>query len=180
MSSELLPSPPVDELVAEYKLLRILTPKLKHQVSINQPRSYYVVEHDDHLYLSLEHIHEERQRATVYQLIQAYQAGQDVDFQALPVELQMILQPEAVPPPLFWGPLIIGGIVGVVIGVVAMAIGMLFLNVTAVTFDSTNIPDSFGLQIPIIIFVFFAAFGWATSSWIVWRRLKSNLLANEV
>jgi hypothetical protein len=67
----------------------------------------------------------------------------------------------------------LGGAVGLVIGVMAMAIGMLFWNAAAVTLNVAD-PEVFTVQVPIIIFVFFAALGWIAASFIAWRRMKNS------
>ena len=140
MPSPSLPLNSLDKLIAEHKLLRILSPDVSQQIKSHR-RSPYVIEYDKQIYLSLEHILDDKQRQYYYQAIQRHQAGQNVDLMTLPHELQRILQPNLVPPTRFWEPLIIGGIVGLVIGVLAMAVGTLFLNVTAVTLETATLSD---------------------------------------
>lgn len=161
----------LDSLITEFKLLRILSPELKVHIRSHQAHSRFVLVYENELYLSLEHLSDVKQRQYFYQLIQQHQTGIEVDLSVLPGELQQILRPDMAPAPLFWGPLIVGAAVGLVIGVLAMALGMLFMNVTAVTLG--NPLEPFSLQVPIIIFVFFAAIGWAVTSMIVWRRWKN-------
>ena len=169
MSSQ-LHTAALDTRIADYKLLRIFTPELKRRIQLHHLHSPYVVEYKQQVFLSLEHIVDAQKRAFYYRQIQCYQMDQEVDLAILPIELQQILHPDLMPPPLFWGPLIVGAIVGLIVGVLAMAIGMLFVNATAVPFGNST--DTINLQIPIITFVFSAAIGWIVTSMIVWRRWK--------
>lgn len=175
MSSQTISPNHLDKLVADYKLLRILTPSLKKQVEKYQSEHHLVIEHGNQLYLSLEHIADQKQREHVYQLIQRHQIGQPVELSVLPGELQDILQPGGRRTPLFWGPFLVGGVVGLIIGVLMMAVGTLFMNVSAVTLNAAATPEPINLQIPTIIFVFFAAFSWIITSWFAWLRVKRNL-----
>jgi hypothetical protein len=163
----------VEMLIAEHKLLCILKPQLRNWIRQYQGHNPFVVQYDNQIYLSLAHIEDKKQREYYYQLIQCYQSGQEVNLITLPVEFQRILQPESQPQPLFWGPLILGGIVGLAAGVLAMAVSMLFWNATAVTFGTAE-PELFNVQVPALIFVFFAAFGWAVTSFIAWHRMKNT------
>lgn len=174
MLSQTLTSYRLETLIAECKLLRILNPQLRDRIRQFQGQSDFVVQFNDEVYISLQHVEDNKQRKYYYQLIQRYQSGEQVSLLTLPPELHRIFQPNAKTQPLFWGPLILGGAVGLVIGVMAMAIGMLFWNATAVTFDVAD-PEVFTVQVPIIIFVFFAAMGWIATSFIAWRRLKNAL-----
>lgn len=168
----------LDKLIAEHKLLRILTPELKRRIKQFYQHSPWVVEVDNQLYLSLGQIADQKQRAYFYQLIQCYQAGQEVDLATLPGELQQLLHPDRIPPPLFWGSFIVGGIVGLIVGVTTMAIGMLFVNVTAVTSGDPN--QVFNLQTPIVIFVFSGAISWILTSVIAWRYWKKPVVTNKL
>lgn len=161
----------LEMLIAECKLLCILQPQLRNRISQSQENSPFVVQHGNQVYLSLEHIEEHKEREYYYQLIQRFQSGQEVNLVTLPIELQRILQPESYPQPFFWGPLILGGGVGLAVGVLGMAVGMLFWNATAVTFGTAD-PEVFNVQVPTLIFVLFSAVGWAATSFIAWRRMK--------
>jgi hypothetical protein len=166
----LVPSP--EKLVAEHKLLRLLAPELIEQIQRHHLHSNYIIARNDQLYLSLEHITDAKQREYYYQLIQCYQIGRKVNLRTLPSELQQILHSDLVPPSLFWGSLMVGAVAGLIVGVLAMAIGMLLLNVTAVTLGRNA--ETFNLQAPTIIFVFFAALGWSLASVVIWRRWKKQ------
>lgn len=172
MLSQSLSPTHLETLIAECRLLRILDPQLKKRIRQYQGINPFVVQYSNELYLSLEHVEDHRQRQYYYQLIQLYQSGQEVNLITLPVELQRILQPDVQSRPLFWGPLILGGFVGLVIGVLAMALGMLFWNAAAFTLDAAE-PDVFNMQVPTLMFVLFAALGWAAASFVAWRRMKA-------
>jgi hypothetical protein len=173
MLSQTLTPNRLETLIAECKLLRILKPQLRDHIRRFQGHSPFVVQFNEELYLSLQHVEDNKQREYYYQLIQRFQSGEEVNLLILPQELQRILQPDAIEQPLFWGPLILGGAVGLVIGVMAMAIGMLFWNAAAVTLNVAD-PEVVTVQVPIIIFVFFAALGWIAASFIAWRRMKNS------
>lgn len=175
MTSQTLSPIHLDTLIADCKLLRILTPEMRKQIQLHQQDNQFVVEHGNQLYLSLEHIADKKQRTYFYRLIQRYQLGQKVELGVLPSEIREIIQSDRPTPALFWGPLILGGVVGLVVGVLMMAIGVLFLNVTAVSFNAASSPESFNLQIPTMLFVCFTAFSWLITSWFAWHRIKKTL-----
>lgn len=167
----------LDTRIAEYKLLRILDPELQRRIQLYYLHSPYVIEYKQQIFLSLEHIPDVQQRIFYYQQIQCYQMDQEMDLATLPGELQQILHPDLMPPPIFWGPLILGAVVGLVVGVLAMAVGMLFVNATAVNFGHNT--DTINLQVPIIIFVFFSGVGWMVTSFIFWRRWRNLATGNH-
>jgi hypothetical protein len=138
---------------------------------LRQAQSYLLVSHDNQLYLSLEHIDNDKEREYFYRLIQRYQTGQEVNLSTLPPEFQRLLQPGLQPQANFWGPLIIGGVVGLVVGVTAMALSMLILNIMSVTLNNSAVA-AFNLQVPTIIFVIFSALGWFVAFWAARSRLK--------
>jgi hypothetical protein len=173
MLSPFLSSRQLESLIAECKLLRILNPQLKSRIRQHQGHSPYLIQYDNEIYLSLQHIEEQKERQYYYRLIQRYQSDQAVDLRTLPGELQQILQPDIYPQPFFWAPLILGGVVGLVLGVLGMAVGMLFWNASTFTFGNSD-PELINIQIPTLTFVFFSAFGWIITSFFAWRRLKKN------
>ena len=160
----------LEQLISEKKLLRILQPELKQKVAQANPQGPYIVCNESHLYFSLEHIGDPKRREQVYHLIQRHQVGDVINQAAIPIEFQPFFDDRWTNRTIFWLALIIGGAGGIIMGVLAMAIGTLFLNMTAITLGREAF-DPTGVQITAVIFVLFAAVGWLVTSLITWHKL---------
>ena len=164
------------ELEAEGKLIRALRPDIKRRVlyvlakSGDNPHPY-VLECDGLVYLSIMGIEDEAQRKRAYRLIQQFQIGVEVDLSSLPAALHEILQPEHHRSRLLSYALVLGGICGTVIGVMAMAISVLAIALTDLLLG-TSLDEFGGMQITAVSFVIFTVLGWIVTTPFIQRRLN--------
>lgn len=167
------PIPPqeITQLVEENKLLRILRPDLRQKLrqiwTRSQGRNPYIIENGEHIYLSLADIRDDRERQHLYHLVQRYQTGEHVNLNPLPSPLRQLIQPELTQASRFLGALLFGALGGIVIGVFALAIGILILATTAVTIGLRLANE---VQLTSFIFVTFSALGWVAATTYFWRR----------
>lgn len=166
----------IEHLIAEGKLLRLLQPDIKATVekALHQhdDARAYVVENGNELYLSFVTIQDTQQRERIYQLVQRYQTGEQINLSVLPVYLKQLLQPELTGVGRLLGAVLLGAFAGVVVGILAMAVSTLALNLLGLVMDQVSVEFA-GMRITAVIFIIFSALGWGAGAIIAWRRLRS-------
>lgn len=163
-------------LEAEGLLLRILKPDIKRRLLRSLDSSPheiqpYVATSGEQVYISFARIGNEAQRQQANFLIRQYQVGAKVDLGSLPAPLHRLLQPDSVRPGFSSQVLALGGIAGVVIGILAMAVSILATAATELLFQ-VSLNEFSGIQITAVAFVIFAVIGWLLATIYLWRRLK--------
>ncbi len=157
----------INQLLEQHWLLRVLQPKLRHQIEEsveNSPNlAGYVREYDGEMYLSLEAISNPQKREQVYDLIQCYQIDESVSLQKAPAGLRACLERGRNKHGRFIGAVAVGAILGCVIGLMGMALGVLLLSVTGLR------DEVVGLRITAVMFVTFCALGWVAGTYYLWR-----------
>lgn len=169
----------VDQLVAEDKLLRILTPDVQTSVArmlaAHVDSARHLVQCEGQLYFTLAEVTDSAERARLIGLLRRYQLGEPVSLDALPASLRQLLQPNLTPVGRLLGALVLGAAGGFAIGVLAMAICTLILNALALS-SAAVILNIAGMRITAVTFVIFSALGWAAATFIAWRRLRRRSL----
>ena len=171
----------IEKLVDEGKLLRLLRSDLidrvKKGMSRQEDACRFVVQDEEQLYLTFDAIEDAQERQRIYTLIQQYQLGQHVNLRTLPITLRRLLEPELTGLGRFLGALILGAIAGIGIGIMAMAICILVINL--IEFFTNPVALEFGgVGISATVFVIFCALGWAAASVLSWHKLKQLSLNN--
>ncbi|MBE2198312.1 MAG: hypothetical protein IAE79_06850 [Anaerolinea sp.] len=166
----------IEHLIAEGKLLRLLQPDIKATVEKalqqHDEARAYVVENGNELYLSFLTIQDTQQRERIYQLVQRYQTGEQINLSVLPVYLKQLLQPELTGVGRLLGAVLLGAFAGVAVGILAMAVSTLALNLLGLVMDQVSVEFA-GMRITAVIFIIFSALGWTAGAIIAWRRLRS-------
>ncbi len=161
----------IDSLVAEEKLLRILRPDVREQVWQSLGRSnevqQYVVVNGGHLYISLAHIGDEAERDRFYRLIQRHQSGEKVDLHLLPQPICQILQPELTCFGRFLGGVLLGLVVGIGTGLLAMAL-VVVLRSAVEGLVSQEIRPLQAIDVTAVSFIVFTCVGWGTAAVVAW------------
>lgn len=154
----------INLLLDQYKVLRILQPRLRQQIERvskqNPALQNYVLYHQGELYLSLEEIENMQRREQTYAIIQSYQIDGNINLEAIPAGLYACLAPKRNRRGRLVGALTLGALVALVIGLVGMAVALLF---TAV-FNLTD-PMTSG-----VTFIAAAAIGWAAGTYYFWYK----------
>lgn len=149
----------IEDMVQECKLLRVLRPDLQKRLRRQLPHNPYLFENRGQLYLSLEHIEDETQRGHAYKRIQAHLVGARQDLRDLPDELYRLLEPELTNSGRFLGLFLLSGILGVVMGVLGMALSMVFIIALEINWQVV-LQDSTPLPLPLVTFVISMILGW--------------------
>lgn len=165
----------INHLIAEEKLLRLLRPDVI--ATVRRALQQHDVQDDvivngDELYLSFLAIGDAAQRQHLYRLIQRHQMGERVNLDMLPGHLRRLLQPELTGMGRLLGALLLGASGGIIIGVLAMAISILLVNLLDLLIGSIR-NEFAGMGITAVTFVVFSFLGWGASTMIAWRRLRN-------
>jgi hypothetical protein len=165
----------LQEQVTAHTVVRVLQPALAEQLQSRLHKepllSEYIIYQDKQIYLSLQHIQDSRERDQIYQQIMAFQIRREGEgnLRQLPSPFREMLAPQYQQ---MWNLLksfAIGGIVGIVVGILAMAVVALGITVGVVT-EETGI----GLGLSAISFLVFAVLGSLGSSILVWKQLNQS------
>lgn len=163
----------VDLLIEQRKILRILQPPLRDQIetAVRQTPSLssYVTYHDGELYLSLQTLSSAQQREKAYYLIQQYQLDNNTDLQKLPNGLRACLQPIRRSKGRFVGSVVVGALLGVVIGLMGMAVSVLLVAITGFG------DEVVGVAITGLSFAVFSTLGWVGATFYLWRIRQSDV-----
>ena len=180
----------LQQLIDKKQVLRVMQPALIERVKIvcDEPRSKWqlgsqsataVSRYNQHpnilcindvYYFSLHTIRNEQQRKQTFHLLKRVQIGENIDVSRLPRTFQQIIQPDpAVSNPLF-GSMTFSLIIGVFLGLCAMAIGILFMTIAG-----TSPVGVTGVQKAPIIFIVATFIGWLIATAVIWA--KSNAAA---
>lgn len=149
----------IEDLIQEYKLLRVLRPDLQKRLRRQLASNPYLFENRGELYVSLEHIEDDVYRTQVYKRIQAHLVGTSQDLRDLPDELYRLLEPELTSSGRFLGAFLISGVLGVVIGVLGMAISMVFIVALEINWQ-VSLQENSPLPLSLVTFVVSMIFGW--------------------
>jgi hypothetical protein len=164
----------VEQLVQDNRLLRILRPNLQKAIeraaAAHREASHYLVRCEGQLYLSFDSISDAAQRRYIYHLVHQYQLGENVDLRPLPPPLRQLLQPGLTRTGRLLGSLLISAFVGLIIGVLAMAVGLLALTGTGLLANVATMRLA-GLEMTAVLFVVFGALGWAGGTIVTWHKL---------
>lgn len=162
----------VEKLVQESRLLRVLQPSLQATIeraaAAHDTASQYIVESEGQLYLSFDTIPDDTERQQIYQLIQRYQLGENINLSSLPSPLRQLLQPSLTKAGRLLGSILIGAFVGLVIGILALALSMLLLNATGLLPGILPLRLA-SIEITAVIFVVFGSLGWVAAAVILYR-----------
>jgi hypothetical protein len=168
----------VERLAQEGELLRVLRPNLRAKIErglvLNSQAAAYVVQSNGEIYLSFTCISDKYQRQQAYQLIQRYQLGEPVDLSPLPEPLHHLIQPKPTYMERFTAALILGGVLGTLIGVLAMAISIQAIAATELI-TGTAVDGFANLQVSAIIFVIFSVVGWVVVTAFIWHKFRPHL-----
>ncbi len=178
----------LQQLIDKKQVLRIMQPELIECVKVvcNRPRSKWqlgsqaetAVSHPNHhpnilringaYYFSLHTIRNEQQRKQIFHLLKRLQIGENIDVSRLPRTFQQIIQlDQKVSNPLF-GSMTLSLVIGVLLGLCAMAIGILFMTIAG-----TSTVGIAGVQKAPIIFVVATFIGWLIATAVIWAKTNS-------
>lgn len=147
-------------------LVRILQPSLQKQIEssikLTPELQPYILYFQGNLYLSLESV-SVSQRETVYDVIQNYQIDESVSLQTVPASLRACLQSSRNRRGRFMGAVAIGAVLGIILGLMGMAVGVLVLSVIGLT------DDVVGMAVTAVTFVACCAVGWFVATYYLWR-----------
>lgn len=164
------------QLEQEEKLLRVLQPdvleRIKQCLAISRQKvEPFIVECNGAIYFSFLNIADLEQRCRAIRKVQQWQTGIDVDLSSLPRPLHQLLQPHRAFSQRLMRGLVLGGIVGTIAGVLAMAVTILVVSAAELILGTTL--GSFGeMQITAVAFVIFAVLGWMIASFYFWNRFN--------
>ncbi len=164
------------QLEAAGVLLRVLKPDMKQRLlSALKTAAHeihpYVATCGEQVYISFAKISDETQRQRANYLIRQCQIGAKVDLSSLPSPLHRFLQPNTTRSRLPAHILALGGIAGIIIGILAMAVSILATAATELLFK-VSLNEFGGMQITAVAFVIFAVIGWGLATMYFWRRLR--------
>lgn len=150
--------------------MRIMKPalieKMKTAVSYhtNHP---HILQFNGHFYLTLHQIRSDQQREYVFHLLRKMQIGEEVDLTRLPGSLRQIFQSNASPAQTLTGSMTVSLLIGMVCGLVAMAIGVLILTVSGHASIGAT-----GMQPTAVIFIIASVICWLIATLTIWVKAK--------
>jgi hypothetical protein len=165
----------VTRLENEGKLLRVLRPdvldRIKRCLATSRQRiEPFIVEVNGAIYFSLMSMTDPAQREQAVRKIRKWQTGVDVDLSGLPRPLHQLLQPHRAISQRLLRSVLLGGILGTIIGVLAMALSIVLVSIAELALGTTA--EMFGdMQITAVSFIIFAVLGWMVATPWVWHRL---------
>jgi hypothetical protein len=174
-SQPILTAQEVIQLEDEGKLLRVLQPDVLERIkdclaTSRQKVEPFIVESNGAIYFSLMSMRDPEQRQRAIHKIQQWQVGVDVDLSSLPRPLHQLLQPHRAISQRLLRVALLSGIVGIIAGILAMALSIFAVSVAELVFGTT--PEAFGdMQITAVAFVIFAVLGWIVVTPLIWNRL---------
>lgn len=160
----------LQQLVDEWKVVRILQPALIERVTTAVYRHGahpYVLQFNGQFYLDLHTIPYDKQRKQIYYLLRKLQLGEEIDMSLLPIWLQQILEPRPASRSQLAGSATVGMAVGLLSGVMAIAVGVLLMAVTGA--DQMN---EQGLPNSAVVFIIATIIGWLTTTAVLWRQMR--------
>ncbi|MCA9972725.1 MAG: hypothetical protein KC425_21045 [Anaerolineales bacterium] len=170
--------PDVDQLLAEDRLLRVLTPALQALITktltTNTEGAQHLMQCNGTLYFSFVDVADAQERTRLVNLLRRYQLGEPVTLDALPAELRRLVQPNLTQTGRLLGAVLMGAVAGFVVGVLAMAICILLINILELL-SSAIILEIAGMGITAVTFIIFSTLGWAAATLVAWRRLRHHL-----
>lgn len=162
----------IERLLAERLILRILQPALQKQIeqSIKHDpeAAAFIFLYEGQMYLSLESIPQEEKRNEVYATIQRFQVDENANLSQIPSNLRGYLQTSKERRGRFIAAIALGAVLGVVLGLMGMAIGVLVLSMTGLT-DSVA-----GIGITAVTFIACCTLGWFLATYYLWRIRPLN------
>ncbi len=167
----------IARLEQEGQLLRVLRTDLKehieHVLNVSPNKAHpFVTVSGEQVYLSFASLHTKEQRQEAHELLRRCQLGADVDLSRLPPDLQQLIQPACTQPQRLLRSLLIAVILGIVIGVLAMAITVLVISALK-SILHVSLDELGGVRITAVSFVLFAVLGWMGSAVYFWRRIQA-------
>ena len=129
----------------------------------------HIFQHNGQYYLTLHQIRSDNLRERTFHLLRKMQIGEDIDLAKLPVSIRRIIHPHSTPVRSLTSNLTMSIAIGMMLGLMAMAIGMLFVTI----FGSTGMSNN-GIQTTSIIFVVSCVISWLVTTAILQFRKKSN------
>lgn len=173
---QMLTAEEILRLENEEMLLRVLQPavleRVKHCLATSRQKiEPFIVECNEAVYFSLMSIADPEQRHQTVRKIQQWQTGKDVDLSSLPRPLHQLLQPHRAISQRLLRVVLLGGIAGTFVGILAMAVSIPIISVAELFLGTTL--EAFGeLQITAVAFVIFAVLGWIITTPLIWHRFN--------
>lgn len=165
----------IDLLVEQHQVVRILQPGLRRQIDetvrLTPSLGDYAFDYRGELYLSLMSIGDGARRAQIYDLIQRYQIDQNVELDKVPYGLRACLQAEKYKQGRLMGAIALGATIGVLIGLIGMAISVLF---TAVM----GLPETRWEMVTAVAFVVCCVLGWVAATYYLWYKYPLGFWRN--
>jgi hypothetical protein len=162
----------IERLLDERLILRILQPSLQKQIeqSIKHDAeaSAFIFLYEGQMYLSLESIPQEEKRDEVYATIQRFQIDENANLSQIPSNLRGYLQTSKERRGRFIAAIALGALLGVMLGLMGMAVGVLVVSMTGLT-DSVA-----GVGVTAVTFVACCALGWFLATYYLWRIRPLN------
>jgi len=152
----------LQQLIDTKQVMRIMRPELivKVQTAVSNKRNHpHIFRFNDQYYVTLHQIKNELQRERAFHLLRKLQIGEDVDLTKLPNSLCYILQPGTQPMSTFTGNMTMSVMIGIVFGMLAMAVGILFTTIAGTAVETTS-----GFQPIAVIFIISCVVGWLVAT----------------
>ncbi len=169
-SQTLLTETNIELMLEQRQVVRILQPSLRYQVEeavqVNPSLRNYVLPHQGELYLLLTGIGDGQRRGQIYDLVQRYQIDPTTDLAKVPNGLRACLQAQKHRQGRLMGAFALGAVVGALLGLIGMAISVLFTAVLGLT----NSADTTWEMITAVTFVVCSALGWAAATYYLWHK----------
>lgn len=162
----------LQQLVAEKRIVRILQPDLQERLrlSLRQPRRHpNIIQYHDQIYLSLHTLRSAQEREAAFSCLRRLQLGESVDLMGLPGSLRRLLNPNGDAASRKITHFSISLAMGVLVGMMAMAMGVLALTMAGVSMETPT-----GLQLSAIIFVLGMLVGWSMAAAVLWMRTRGK------
>lgn len=126
-----------------------------------------IFQHNGQYFLSLHQIRSDAQREHVFSLIRKLQIGEEIDIARLPAAIRRIFEAETDNSQSLASHVTMSLAIGMGIGLLVMAIGMLFMTIFGTSEISLN-----GLQTTSILFVTTSVIGWLFTTLLLQLRKK--------
>ena len=158
----------LQQLIDGKQVMRIMQPALIEQVktAVSPPTPHpHILFYNGNYYLTLHQIRDERQREKTFHLLRQMQLGEEIDTTRLPTSIRRIFQANATSTKTLSGSLTVSLFIGIVCGLMAMAIGVLILTTAGGKTETAS-----GMQTTAVIFIIASVICWLIATFVIWAK----------